>query len=369
MTDLGRRVLIGLAVLSIILLLWVALPFAEALLMAAVLASTFSPGFERLAAKIKQRRTLAGAIFVTAVVFALVLPVVGLILAVAQQADDAFQPMRATFQEKGINGVIAGLPEPLPMLAREVMKRLPRGQQQIEELVRSLTGKVLGGVGYLFLATGSLLFQISMMLVAFFFLLVDGRMLVQWIVRISPLTDLQTKELLSSFRDVSVAVLAGSVGTAVVQTLVALLGYWLAGAQHSLLLSAATFIGAFIPIVGAGAVVIATAVILFFTGHSTAALFLAIWGAGVVSSIDNFIKPYLMRGRMEVNTGVIFFALLGGVAAFGPVGLLAGPLVVAFFLAVVRMCRKELTEMKPEPKPELHQKETPAEVSPRGGTV
>ena len=92
--------------------------------------------------------------------------------------------------------------------------------------------------------------------------------------------------------------------------------------------------------------VIATSVVLFFTGHSNAALFLLVWGVGVVSTIDNFVKPYLMKGRLEVNTGVIFFALLGGAACFGPVGLLAGPLIVAFFLAVVRMCRKELTELE-----------------------
>ena len=347
MTELGRRVLIGLAVLAVILLSQVALPFAEALLMAAVLAAAFSPAFERLATKLGQRRSLAGALFLTVVIFALVLPVVGLVLAVAQQADDAFQPLRATFQEKGINGVVDGLPEPLPWVGREVMKRLPRGGQQLEEMVKSLTGRILGSVGYLFLATGNMVFQISMMLVGFFFLLVDGPTLVRWLSKTSPLTEDQMRELFASFRDVSVAVLVGSVGTALVQTAVALIGYWIAGAKHALLLAAVTFIGAFIPVVGAGAVVVASAVVLFFTGHPTGAIFLGIWGLAVVSSIDNFVKPLLMRGKLEVNTGVTFFALLGGVAAFGPVGLLVGPLSVAFFLAVVRMCQKELVEVQP----------------------
>jgi predicted PurR-regulated permease PerM len=183
-----------------------------------------------------------------------------------------------------------------------------------------------------------------MMLVGLFFMLVEGPRFVQWIVGISPLTEDQTTELLADFRDVSNAVLVGSVGTALVQTIVALFGYWIAGAHHALLLATATFIGAFIPVVGAGSVVVASAVVLFFTGHSNQALFLAIWGIGVVASIDNFVKPYLMRGRLEVNTGVIFFALLGGAATFGPIGLLAGPLVVSFFLAVVRMCKKELSD-------------------------
>ena len=89
MTKLGRRVLIGLAVLAVVLLIYVALPFGEALLLAAVLAAVFSPWYEKLARKLGQRRALAGGLFLTAVVFAVVLPIAGLIFAVAQQADEA----------------------------------------------------------------------------------------------------------------------------------------------------------------------------------------------------------------------------------------------------------------------------------------
>lgn len=348
MTEMGRRVLIGLAVLAVVLVLYVASPFAEALLMAAVLASALSPAFERLAARMGQRRTVAGGLFLALVIFALVLPVAGIVLAVAEQADNAFRPMRARFQDAGINGVLDELPEPLPKLARKALEYLPRGGQQLEELVKTLTGRILGSVGYLFVATGNLVFQVSMMLVGFFFLLVDGPLLLRWLAMVSPLTHRQMRELFSSFRDVSVAVLVGSVGTALIQTLVALVGYLIAGAGHALLLSTATFFGAFIPLVGAGSVVVASAVILYLTGNPASAAFLGIWGVVVVSSIDNFVKPMLMRGKLEVNTGVTFFALLGGVAAFGPVGLLVGPLSVAFLLAVVRMCRKELAEPRTE---------------------
>jgi predicted PurR-regulated permease PerM len=357
MTDLGRRVLIGLAVLALILVVYVALPLAEPLLVAAVLASAFSPWFERLARTLRQRRPLAAAFFVAAVGVTFVLPLAGIVLAVAQQAEDALGQLRTTFQTRGLAGVLEGLPQPLPVLAREVLNHLPRGEQQLEELIQGLTGRVLRSVGYLFVATGNLLFQTAMMLVGFFFLLVEGPALVRWIIQVSPLREDQMKELLADFQDVSVAVLVGSMGTALVQTLVAVFGYWFAGSSQLLLLAAATFVGAFIPVVGAGAVVVAEALLLFVTGHSAAGLFLAAWGVGVVSSIDNFVKPYLMRGRLEVNMGVTFFALLGGVASFGPVGLLAGPLVVAFFMAVVRMCQREFQSVAradPPTEPAAH---------------
>jgi predicted PurR-regulated permease PerM len=81
--------------------------------------------------------------------------------------------------------------------------------------------------------------------------------------------------------------------------------------------------------------------LLFLTGHGSAALFLALWGILVVGFVDNLVKPLLMRGRLEVHGALIFFALLGGLATFGPVGLVAGPLTLSFFLAVMRIAERE----------------------------
>ena len=346
MTELGRRVLVALATLAVLLVGYLLSPFAEALLMAAVLASTLSRPFERLAGRLKGRRNLAATLVLAGVILTVVLPVATVTLVAAQQAEETFSSMRNTFQSSGLKGVIAELPPPLPTLAREIVERLPQGDRQLEELVKTSTTRILGGAGHFFVATGGILVQIAMMLVAFFFLLVDGPAFVRWMIEVSPLSNHYMRDILSDFHDVSVAVLVGSVGTALVQTVVALVGFVLAGAPHSLLLSAATFIGAFIPVVGAGSVVVAAALMVFFSGHNGAALFLVLWGLGVVSTIDNFVKPYLMRGRMEINAGVILFALLGGATAFGPIGLLAGPLIVAFFLAVVRMCQKELQSVE-----------------------
>jgi predicted PurR-regulated permease PerM len=158
----------------------------------------------------------------------------------------------------------------------------------------------------------------------------------------APLKEGQTRELLSEFRNVSVAVLVSSAATAAIQAAVAMVGYLIAGAPQPLFFTLVTFIMAVIPAVGAGSVGVAVAALVFIGGKTGAAIFLLIWGTLVVGFTDNFVKPYLIKGRMEVHGAVIFFALLGGLALFGTVGLLAGPLIVAFFLAVVRICRREL---------------------------
>ena len=125
--------------------------------------------------------------------------------------------------------------------------------------------------------------------------------------------------------------------TAAVQALTALVGYLIARVPHPLFFAGITFFGALIPAVGAAAFALAAAGLLAITGHPYLALFLAIWAVTVVSLVDNVVKPMLIRGGMNMPGAVVFFALIGGLGAFGPIGLVLGPMIVAFFVALVRM--------------------------------
>jgi predicted PurR-regulated permease PerM len=176
-----------------------------------------------------------------------------------------------------------------------------------------------------------------MMLIALFFLLVQGEEVVAWLDHISPLRPGQTRELLTEFKKVSFAVIVSTVITAGVQALAALIGYLMARVPHPLFFAGMTFFFAFIPAIGAGVVCLAAAALLALTRHPYAALFLGIWGLVVVGLVDNIVKPYLIKAGMEMRGGVVFFALIGGLGAFGIVGLLVGPLVVALFLALLRI--------------------------------
>jgi predicted PurR-regulated permease PerM len=66
-----------------------------------------------------------------------------------------------------------------------------------------------------------------------------------------------------------------------------------------------------------------------------------VWAIVVVGLVDNIVKPWLLKGQIEIHGAVVFFALLGGIAVFGAIGLVAGPLVVAFFLATVRLYQRD----------------------------
>jgi predicted PurR-regulated permease PerM len=182
---------------------------------------------------------------------------------------------------------------------------------------------------------------IVMMLIALFFLLIDGPALVEWLVEVAPLAPGHSRELMTEFRKVTVAVLVSSLATAAIQAGVALVGYLIAGVPHVLFFTFFTFVLAFVPAVGAGGAGLAAAALVFFRGHAGRALFLAAWALFAVGLSDNVVKPYLIRGGVAIHGAVVFFALLGGLAVFGPIGLLLGPLVIAFFLASVRIARRD----------------------------
>jgi predicted PurR-regulated permease PerM len=87
--------------------------------------------------------------------------------------------------------------------------------------------------------------------------------------------------------------------------------------------------------------------VLFARGSTGWAIFLAVWGALVVGSADNVLRPLLISGRAQISTLPVFFGVLGGIAAFGPIGIFAGPLVIALALALVRFAEEGPAESGP----------------------
>jgi predicted PurR-regulated permease PerM len=121
----------------------------------------------------------------------------------------------------------------------------------------------------------------------------------------------------------------------------ALVGYLIAGVPNPIFFALVTFVLALVPFVGATAVVVAIGLVKLLTGHVAAGVFLVVWAFGVVALIDNVLKPLFIRGGVPIHGAIIFFALFGGLAAFGPVGFLVGPLAISFIVAVVRMYRRD----------------------------
>ncbi len=341
----ARRTFVVLIVLALFLVGVVVRPFAEALFFAAVLAGTLFPLQRRLGRVLKQRYNVTAGALCVGVSLALVAPVGGVAAFAVKETIDGARFIVKTVQSEGMTGLLDTLPGPMRKGAQELLRRFPIEEADLDaalqEQASAQGGNAARAVTGALAATGSFVLQAVMMLVALFFLLVDGPRLVAWLEQVSPLEEGQMTELLVEFRKVSGAVLISSLATAGVQAIAALLGYLITGVPHPLFFSTMTFFVAFIPAVGAGGMCMAAAVLLLAMGKSWMALFLAIWGVLVVGMVDNVIKPLLVKRGLHMHGAIVFFSLLGGLSVFGTVGLVAGPLIVSFFLALVRIYERD----------------------------
>lgn len=343
--SIARRSLFILLLGAIALLTAVAAPLGVALFSATVLAAVLWPLCTRLTRWFRGRRKVAAGVLVFSSVVVLVGPLLWMSAFVVTEVTQGVDYVADTVRSEGVLGLIEKLPEPAAEAARYLVKQLPsksgKTADQVAQQISAQTGKAAVVMGAALSATGAFLFQTIMMLIALFFFLLHGEEAVAWIDDVSPLRKGQTRELLSEFKKVAYAVIMSTLITAGIQAFAALIGYWIARVPHPVFFGATTFIIAFIPAVGAGGVALSAALLLLVTGHEYPALFLAIWAVTVVGLVDNLVKPLLIRGGVEMHGAIVFFSLIGGLSAFGAVGLLLGPLTVALFLTVLRMYQRD----------------------------
>lgn len=330
-----------LMVIAIILIAYVVRPVIKELVLAVVLAGMLWPVQQWLSRKLGDRRSASAGILVFAVVVLLVGPVATMVTFVVRDGADGVTFVSEAVRSDDVNDMLEYLPEGAQESARGAIEQMPRDIGSLMSMFEGSETAALSTATKFASRAGSFVFHLVLMLIALFFLLVSGRDLVRWLDSVSPLESGQTQELLETFRKVSVAVILSAVITAAVQALAALAGYLITRVPSPIFFTLVTFFVAFIPAIGAAVVCLFCAALLLVTGHPYMAIVLASWGLVVVGLVDNLVKPLLIRRGLEIHGGVVFFSLIGGLAAFGGIGLLIGPLAVAFFLAVLRMYHRD----------------------------
>lgn len=230
--------------------------------------------------------------------------------------------------------------------AEDFKNLLKRGRESLQPRFVSLTS-----------ATGSYLLQVTVglavLIIAVYFFLIDGSAMIRTLMRLSPLDDAYERQLLLEFDRTSRAVVLASVLSALVQGILAALSYWFLGFESVILLFLVTTMMALVPFLGAASVWAPCALYLGAVDQRwTAAMILAIYGATIVSSIDNVIKMYVLHGRSTLHPLFALLSVLGGVKVFGPMGILVGPMVVVFLQTLLEILNHELEIRDGEAEPD-----------------
>jgi predicted PurR-regulated permease PerM len=343
----ARRIFLALILVALGLAFAVVLPFGAGLVFAMVLAGACYPLHIRLTKKLRGRANLSAGILCAGVLLLFLLPLGGMSAFIVAEVANGVNFIADTVQSEGMSALVGHLPSPLQRPVKELIATVFPDPANMDAELRRHAGahgsQVARFMSRALAATGTAAFQSAMALIAFFFFLVDGSTFVRWIEDNSPLMRGQVGELLAEFRKVSTAVLVSSLVTSGVQALTALIGYVIAGVPQSLFFGLVTFVVAFIPAVGAGGACLVAALLLLAIGKVWAAFFLALWIIPV-GLVDNFVKPLLVKRGVHMHGGIVFFSLIGGIATFGMVGLLLGPLIVTFLVGLVRMYRRDFSD-------------------------
>lgn len=341
-----RPFFLALLLLATMLLAVIIWPIATALFLAAILAGVLWPLQLWLTKRLRNRRAIAAGLVVTLVVVVLLGPVLTFSAFALKELGSGVSFLLDTLRTGGTSGVLDHLPKSLGDFWRIAFEHTPTrlAGDLMKGFSRQLSaqgGNAALALGATLSATATATVQAFMLLVGLYFFLLQGDQLTEWLDGILPLKPGHFRELLIEFKRVAYSVIVSSLVTSTAQAVAALLGYLVASVPYPLFFTGATFFIAFVPAFGAAGVCLVAALLLFVTGHPYAALLLAIWAIAVVGTVDNLVKPLLIQSGLHMNGAIIFFSLIGGLGAFGAVGLLLGPLVVSLFLALLRIYKRD----------------------------
>ncbi len=328
------------------LLIEVLRPLAGPLGWAAVLAFLLTPVQVRLQRRLKGRGSLSAGILTGLTPFLVIAPLAFIGVVFGRQVASmitwlrgrtlvSYPTMLAHLEGYPVIGsAVHWMRENSTVSADQVQGWLTDGIQSLLKSAATASGTFALSV------VGSLV-GFFMTIFLLFFLLRDGRMMFERLTRLVPMEPDHRSELLSYLANVTLAVVFGSVATALIQGAFAGVGFALVGLPSPVVFAVLAAIAAFLP-VGSAIILLPAVLYLMIVGRWGAAIFLAVWSAGV-GVADNFLRPFLTSQRAEVSTLAVFVGAIGGASAFGILGLVIGPVLLGFVVALVQFAEEAVT--------------------------
>ena len=316
-------------------------PFLLPLLTGMVTAVAFYPVHLRIKERLG-RPSLAALVSTLLVIIAIVGPLTYMVTVLVGEGRQAYQSLGPGGFGQGAERLWELVKVPLDRIAELFNLSAEEIRQNLVERLRAASGSILGQSFSFIGAIGGGLLSVVVALGALYFSLKNGRNIYEQILLISPLHEERTAKLLDVATEMIEASVYGVLAVAAAQGLLLWLGVTMAGLGSPGLWGLAAAIGSVIPVVGSAVAWVPAAGILFAQGNIGWGIFMLIWGAGVVGMIDNIVRPWVVSSRRPMNALVVFIVILGAVQAFGVVGVLAGPVILAVTIALFDIVREEL---------------------------
>ena len=316
-------------------------PFIGPILWSVLLAFLLFPVNQALRRALGGRRAAAAIVLTLGVILCLIGPASVLAVAFTRQATDLFTRVQAAagrFQMVHMSDLLG-----VPLVERAVRWAGSTAGITAEEIegwlvsaAKTLLGSLVAMSGPLVVEALATLVSLIVTLFLLFFFLRDGEEMLRTVQFLIPLDPERQAHLVAHLSAVTRAVVFGSLITALVQGTLVGLAFALARLPSPVVFGALAAVASLVPLFGTALVWVPAAAVLALQGRWVAATFIVVWGLVAVSAADNVIRPLFISGRAQISTLPVFLGLAGGLGAFGPIGIVLGPVIVALALALLR---------------------------------
>ena len=334
--DVKRGMVAALVLSVFVLAFFIIKPIIIPIIFGLFLAYILGPLYKIIYAVIKNKN-ISASLFVLAIVLIILIPVIYFIPAMVNQAFEIY----VAIQNLNLTEIIQNFTK------AEIASTLAIN---IDNIIGQFFSIFLNQFKFFLLNLPTLAFQFAVFLFSFYFAARDSSELKKYIESLSPFSKKTGARLLEEFRAITNAIVFGQVLIGILQGLALGAGLFFLGVPNALTL---TFVGALlsiIPILGAWLIWLPTAIYLLVAGKTFAGIFLILYGGLFISSIDNIIRPYLLSRQSTLPVALSLIGTIGGLFVFGIVGLVLGPLIIAYALIIIEFYRqgklKDLFEKK-----------------------
>ncbi len=207
-------------------------------------------------------------------------------------------------------------------------------QEQIVNDIKEFSKNALGLLQAAYQGVTHFVFWVFIMFFTLFYFLIDGKKALRALMQLSPLKNEHDELLIQKFISISRATLKGTLVIGVIQGLLGGLMFWIAGVPSPAIWGLVMILFSIIPMIGSTLIWFPAGVIMLLLGNVWQGVFILAFGIGVISVIDNVLRPKLVGQDTQMHPLLIFFATLGGISFFGLPGFIIGPIIVSLFMAL-----------------------------------
>lgn len=324
----------GLFLLTVVVAFLVFRPFVDVLALAAIVAVVLHPVYQWVRRQGKIGPRLAALAVIVAALLLLIAALSFIVTKVFYQAQNLYMSLSIGNAGSFVDTATALIEQP-------VQRFWPQFNFNLRDYLNQGLEWSFANLGSLVSGTVTVGIKTLLWLLALYYFLKDGSQMVRSVIKLSPLGDDYDELILKRLAGTINTVIRGFLAVAVVQGLLAGIGLAVFGVPNATLWGGVAAFAALVPGLGTALVLAPAVAYLWLSGSVGSALGLVVWGAVIVGLVDNVLAPYLYSRGGPIHPLFMLFAVLGGLAFFGPAGFILGPVTLSLLIALLDIYRRE----------------------------